>query len=370
MKNLAVILVFILMGACNIMDHYEIIGTVKNIPDSTIINLFEISEDVGTLISRDTIIDGNFSFKGILTDRPVRMNLMISDRLNSSGSCEMWVDNTKIKISGSGKFLSIWKVKSNIPEQGFSNLFSEKTRDQMRKIDSLSLARMVTRDRDTQRLLTNEIGSMIGVINNIEFHVLEKNYNNTIALEKLYRIAKSSTIEKSAIRNVFNKMDNKYKKTLIGEGILTELNKPVPPKIGDKMIDLNLHDLNGKQFKLSEFSGKNILLDFWSYGCYPCLIATPELREINNTYKNNLTVVGISMDVNPKYWRDATKRDSITWINLSDGKGSYTGASSFYGIYGMPTYILINPSDTIIERWEGFSEGIFKEKLDLHIKAQ
>ena len=358
------------MGACKTMDHFEIIGTIKNIPDSTIINLFEFSEDVGTLIARDTIIDGKFSFKGNLTDRPIRMNLMIADRLNFSGSCEMWVDNTKIKISGSGKFLSTWKVKSNIPEQGVSNLFSEKTRDQMGKFDSLSLARMVTRDRDIQKSITNEISSMIGMINNIEFHVLEKNYNNTIALEKLYRITKSSTIDKGMIRNVFNKMDDKFKNTLIGEGILTELNKPVPPKIGDKIIDLDLHDFNGKQFKLSEFSGKYILLDFWSYGCYPCLLAAPELREINNTYKNNLMVIGISMDVNPKIWRDATKRDSITWINLSDGKGSYTGASSFYGISGMPTYILINPRDTIIERWEGFSKGIFKEKLDLHIKTK
>ena len=368
MKKLAVIFVIILMGSCKTMDHYEIIGTIKNIPDSTIINLFEFSEDVGTLIARDTIINGKFSFKGNLTDRLIRMNLMIADRLNFSGSCEMWVDNTQINISGSSKFLSTWNVQSNIPEQRISNLYNEKTRDQMRIIDSLSLARMVSRDKELQMSITNEISSISKTISNIEFDVLEKNYNNIIALEKLYRIAKSSTIDKREISNVFNKMDDKYKNTLLWEGILTELSKPVPPKIGDKMIDLNLHDLNGKQFKLSDFSGKYILLDFWSYGCYPCILAAPELREINNTYKNNLIVIGLSMDVNPKIWGEATRRDSITWINLSDGKGSYAGASSFYGISGMPTYILINPRDTIIERLEGFSNGIFKEKLDLHIK--
>lgn len=366
MKKLAVIFVLILMGACKKMDHYEIIGTVDNIPDSSIINLFELSENVGTLISRDTIIDGKFTFKGILTDRPIRMNLMIADRLNFSGSCEMWVDNTKIKISGSGKFLSTWKVKSNIPEQGVSNLFSEKTRDQMEIIDSLSLARMINRDNNIQTI-NNEISSMLEVVNNIEFHVLEKNYNNIISLEKLYNISKSSKIDKGLIRNVFNKMDDTYKNTLIGEGILSELSKPIAPKIGDKMIDLDLHDFNGKQYKLSEFSGKYILLDFWSYACYPCLLAAPELREINSTFKNSLTVIGISMDVNPKVWHDATKRDSITWINLSDGKGSYSGASSFYVISGMPTYILINPQDTIIERWEGFTSGEFKEKLNKYI---
>jgi len=370
MKKLAVIFVIILMGACKTIDHYEVIGTIKNIPDSTIINLFEVSEDVGNLISKDTIINGKFSFKGNLTDKPIRMNLMIADRLNFSGSCEMWVDKTKINISGSGKFLSAWNVQSNIPEQKISNLYNKKTRYLMRMIDSLSLARMVARDADIQTSITNEICSIRGMIDNIEFHIIEKNFNNTIALEKLYRIAKSNTIDKSGISNVFNKMDEKYQNTLLGEGILSELSKQVPLKTGDKMIDLNLHDLNGKQFKLSDFSGKFILLDFWSYGCYPCLLAAPELKSISNTYKNILTVIGISMDVNPEFWQDATKRDSLTWINLSDGKGLYAGASSFYGISGMPTYILINQGDTIIERWEGFRNGIFKEKLDLHIKIK
>src|SRR5690606_32760638 len=107
----------------------------------------------------------------------------------------------------------------------------------------------------------------------------------------------------------------------LGEGILAKLDKPVPPKIGDKAVDLNLYDINGKSAKISDFSGKYILLDFWSLACYPCLLAVPELREINEVLKDNLAIVGISMDVNPKLWAQATKRDSITWTNLSDGKG-------------------------------------------------
>ena len=145
------------------------------------------------------------------------------------------------------------------------------------------------------------------------------------------------------------------------------VDKPVSPKVGDKAIDLKLHDINGNPFNLSDFSGKYILLDFWSLACYPCLLAAPELREINEAYKNDLTIVGISMDVSSKSWIEATNRDSITWNNLSDGKGSYAGASSLYGISGMPTYILINPGDTIIESWQGFSPGIFKEKLSKYL---
>ena len=110
MKKLLVILSVIIVVSCKNMDHYEIIGTVKNIPDNTIISLFEISDNVGNMIATDTIIDGKFNFSGTLTQRPTEMNLLITDRLNFAGSCDLWADYTKIKVTGSDKFLSSWKV--------------------------------------------------------------------------------------------------------------------------------------------------------------------------------------------------------------------------------------------------------------------
>jgi peroxiredoxin len=364
MKKLLILFIVILMISCKKMDHYEIIGTVQNMPDSTILSLFEISENVGSLVATDTIINSKFRFTGTLSNKPTRMNLLIMDRLHFAGSCEFWVDHTKIKITGTDKFLSTWNVTSNLSEQKVSNLFNEKTRSQMKKIDSLSLSRMADpRNRDLQISSANEISSISKDISNIEFDILKYNHNSLTSLNKLYKIAEFSSIDREDIMDIFNKFDEKYKKTLLGEGILAKLDKPVPPKIGDKLIDLDLYNLDGKQFKLSDFSGRYILLDFWSLACYPCILAAPELRQINEIYKDDLTIVGINMDVSLKFWTEATKRDSITWKNLSDGKGSYAGASSLYGISGMPTYILINQGDTIVERWEGFSTGIFKEKL-------
>lgn len=368
MKKLLLLLTVMILASCKNMDHYEIIGTLENIPDSTVISLFMVSDNVGSLITSDTIINGNFNFIGTLTERPTKMNLIIMDRLKFTGTCDLWTDYTKIKIIGSDNFLSSWKVSSNISEQKVANLLSEGTRNQRRIIDSLSLARMGDpRNRELQISNMQKIDSISKMILSTEFNVLKNNINSLTSLNELYRIAEFSSIDRQEIRTLFEKFDEKYRKTLLGEGIMAKLDKPVPPKIGDKLIDLNLHDINGNSFKLSDFSDKYILLDFWSLACYPCILAAPELREINEILKDNLTIVGISMDVSSKLWSEATKRDSITWKNLSDGKGSYAGASSLYGISGMPTYILINPGDTIVERWEGFSSGIFKEKLNKYI---
>lgn len=353
------------MISCRKTDHYEIEGIVANIPDGITISLFEISDDIGSLLATDTINNGKFSFSGTLETKPTKMNLMIMDRLHFAGSCTFWADYTKIKITGTDKYLSVWEVSSNLPEQKATNLFNTKIKLQMKMIDSLSLIRMADPiNRELQISILHRIDSISKLIQLAKFDVLKSNINSLTSLNELYQVAELSSIDKNEIRALFEKFDESYRNTLLGEGILAKLDKPVPPKIGDKAVDLNLYDINGKSAKISDFSGKYILLDFWSLACYPCLLAVPELREINEVFKDNLAIVGISMDVNPKLWAQATKRDSITWTNLSDGKGSYAGASSLYGIAGMPTYILINPLDTIVERWEGFSSGIFKEKLN------
>jgi len=368
MRKILILISVVLLVSCKKMDHYEIVGLVRNIPDNTVISLFEISDNVGSMVATDTIINGEFRFVGTLSSRPTNMKLMIMDRLHFAGSCTFWADHAKIKITGMDKYLSTWNVSSNLSEQKVTNLFTTKTKAQMRIIDSLSLTRMADqRNKDLQISIMHKIDSISKLVQRAKFDVLKNNINSLTSLNELYQIAEFSSINKKEIRTLFEKFDEKYRNTLLGEGILALLDKPVPPKIGEKAIDLKLYDINGKSVKLSDFSGKYILLDFWSLACYPCILAAPELREINKVCKNDLIIVGISMDVNPKLWTQATKRDSITWNNLSDGKGSYAGASSIYGISGMPTYILISPTDTIFERWEGFSSGIFKEKLKKYI---
>ena len=126
-------------------------------------------------------------------------------------------------------------------------------------------------------------------------------------------------------------------------------------------------DIESKSHQLSDFTGKYILLDFWSIACYPCVMSLPELRKLSARYQNELNVIGLNLDTKKKFWAESSKRDSITWINLSDGKGMFGGASYAYGINGFPTYILINKKGIIVERWMGFEPGIFDKKLSKYL---
>lgn len=322
-------------------------------------------ENIATRIATDTIIDGVFMFSDTLDNQPARMEIRTRDRDSFYGSCPLWVENSSIKIIGEGRYLSGWKVDSKVNEQIALNRFQDVTRKESIVIDSLSMIRnALGRHSDRTKNIRSEIDSLYSVVYSKELELIKKDCNSLSAMERFYGLAKfNKKIPLDTIADIYNNLSETFKKSIYGEGIYFLLNKPTPPQIGESIIEVELFDLNGKLHSLRDYHEKYVLLDFWSMACYPCILAAPELRELNEKYSDRITIIGVNLDTKLELWREATKRDSITWINLSDGKGTFAGAGVAYGINGLPTYILIDPQGTILDRWTGFKEGLFEEKL-------
>ena len=61
--------------------------------------------------------------------------------------------------------------------------------------------------------------------------------------------------------------------------------------------DFELTTLDKRTFKLSDFRGKPIILNFWATYCGPCRVEMPWLVEIYKQYQpQGLEIVGVSMD--------------------------------------------------------------------------
>jgi thiol-disulfide isomerase/thioredoxin len=69
---------------------------------------------------------------------------------------------------------------------------------------------------------------------------------------------------------------------------LLEDRTPVP--------DFTLTDLSGRTLISSEWRGKVVLINFWATWCLPCRVEIPDLVELQEKYRDELIVVGVSED--------------------------------------------------------------------------
>lgn len=372
LKNLRLLFLCLVVCSCQDQHDYHIIGNLKGIPDGTIIQLGIQYENVGSRIAKDTLRNGKFSFSDSIGNKLLRMNLRVEDSKLYSGQCDFWVNNSNIIVTGNSKYLSQWKVKSNIKEQKVENIMLDQNRSLRIAADSIRLIRMDNSLNDKARQdISSRIRSINKSISNEELKFLKTNYNSLISVMHLNQIAQfADSSQMKIVREIYPKIDSIYSNTLWGEGIKNLLNKVIPPSIGERFIDFSAKDLKGESHKLSDYKGKYILLDFGMMACHGCMEAAPETRKMSEKYKKELYVIGVNLDTRKEFWEMATKRDTITWINLSDGKGTFGGAFTSYGILEFPTYILIDPQGKLIERWTGSENEIYFAKISKYLETK
>ncbi len=104
-----------------------------------------------------------------------------------------------------------------------------------------------------------------------------------------------------------------------------------------------------------ELSGRIILLDFWTYCCINCMHVIPDLHYLEETFGDDLTVIGVhsakfSNEKDTANIRNAILRYGITHPVVNDY--DFSTWQSF-GVRAWPTFVLINPDGKVEQTYAG-----------------
>jgi thiol-disulfide isomerase/thioredoxin len=108
---------------------------------------------------------------------------------------------------------------------------------------------------------------------------------------------------------------------------------------------------DGTEFKLSDFRGKIVVLDFWADWCPPCRQMVPHEKQLALDLKDKpFALIGVYCDESRALEKFIAK-ESINWVNWIDGK---TGPiSEHWRIQAFPTLFVLDRSGVIRHRHVG-----------------
>jgi peroxiredoxin len=129
-------------------------------------------------------------------------------------------------------------------------------------------------------------------------------------------------------------------------------------KAGDRAIDFNLKDMQGRTIKLSALRGKIVVLDFWASWCVPCKKELPALEGLSrkwNAEKKDVVVLTVNIDKDRSKAERFLSSARVTALRCAlDPDG---GVASRYDLPTMPTSFVIDRKGIVRHVHAGFTPG-------------
>jgi len=135
---------------------------------------------------------------------------------------------------------------------------------------------------------------------------------------------------------------------------------------GDPAPNFEVRTEDGRTLTRSNFGGKLLVLHFWATWCPPCVTEFPSLSAFQKQFANQgVVVLGVSVDQNPKAYRDFLQRMNVSFVTARDPEARI---SSHYGTFQFPETYIINQDGKVVEKIISNADWMDPERVS-QIKA-
>jgi thiol-disulfide isomerase/thioredoxin len=109
--------------------------------------------------------------------------------------------------------------------------------------------------------------------------------------------------------------------------------------------------LTGEPVSRARLKGKVILMNFWATWCPPCRAEIPELIALQNEFKDQLEVVGVSEDEDPP--AQVLRFAKQMGINYPIAMSTNELTKDFGGVEALPTTFIIDTQGRVVQKHRG-----------------
>lgn len=130
-------------------------------------------------------------------------------------------------------------------------------------------------------------------------------------------------------------------------------------------IDFELAGLDGESYRLSDWRGQWVLVNYWATWCAPCRKEIPDFSAMHDA-REDITVLGlayedIEVEAFEEFLIDYPASYPILLVDV------YEPPESLGAPRALPTSFLINPEGELVETWLG---PITSEKITARIDGE
>ena len=129
--------------------------------------------------------------------------------------------------------------------------------------------------------------------------------------------------------------------------------------------DVTMTDVEGRRISSADWKGKVVIVNFWATWCPPCRAEIPDLIKLQDKYKDQLRIIGISDDDDPpavvKKWADAHGMNYPIVMSTPELRKVFTGVAA------LPTSFIVDRESRVVMRHVGMLMAATTEAETRHL---
>lgn len=118
--------------------------------------------------------------------------------------------------------------------------------------------------------------------------------------------------------------------------------------VGQRAPEIDAEGVDGKRFKLSEYRGKVVVLNFWATWCGPCMSLIEHEKSLVKRLKGKpFALLGVDGDSDREQTKRVMEQERITWPSWWDKTNGNGPIATRWNVRGWPTIYVIDAQGVI-----------------------